>query len=128
MADTLDTYRTVTPFLVVPDADIEMKFLQAAFDAVIGMCERNPDNSVRHAEIRIGDTLIMIGQAREQWKALECSLYLWVPNVDAVYAKALECGATDLMAPADMPYGHRNGGVIDPAGIQWWIGSPLAQA
>ncbi|HJY08341.1 MAG TPA: hypothetical protein VJ323_18625, partial [Bryobacteraceae bacterium] len=63
MADTLATYRTVTPYLVAPDADAELKFLEAAFDAKQSMCERNADNSVMHAEVRIGDSLIMLGQA-----------------------------------------------------------------
>lgn len=126
MAATRDTYRTVTPYLVVDDADTEIKFLEAAFGAVTGVCERGPTGSVMHAELRIGDTLIMLGQASEQWRALNAALYLWVPNVDEVYAKALACGATSQMEPADMPYGHRNGGVVDGAGITWWIGSPVA--
>ena len=128
MPVALDTYRTVTPYLVVPDADVEIKFLETAFDAVTGVCERGPTGAVRHAEVRIGDTLIMIGQASDEWKALPCALYLWVPNVDAIYEKAQKCGATSVMAPADMPYGHRNGGVLDGAGITWWIGSPVAGA
>ncbi|WP_321470478.1 VOC family protein [uncultured Paludibaculum sp.] len=126
MADTLDTYHTVTPYLVVPDADAELKFLGAAFGATEVSCARNPDNSVMHAELKIGDSLIMMGQAGEQWKALAAALYVWVPNVDEVYARALAAGATSQNAPEDKPYGHRNAGVVDPCGITWWIGSPIA--
>ena len=72
MADTLTTYHTVTPYLVVPDADAELKFLKTAFGATQSMCQRNSDNTVMHAEIKIGDSLIMLGQAGEQWKALQC--------------------------------------------------------
>ena len=125
MADTLTTYRTVTPYLVVPDGDAELKFLQAAFAGTQTMCERNPDNSVLHAEIKIGDSMIMMGQAGAQWKALNAALYLWVENVDEVYAKALAAGATSQSAPEDKPYGHRNAGVVDSCGITWWIGSPV---
>jgi uncharacterized glyoxalase superfamily protein PhnB len=50
-------------------------------------------------------------------------LYLWVENVDEVYAKALAAGAASQSAPEDKPYGHRNAGVVDPCGITWWIGS-----
>jgi uncharacterized glyoxalase superfamily protein PhnB len=125
MADTLDTYRTVTPYLVVPDADGELRFLKAAFGATESMCERNPDNTVMHAEIRIGDSLIMLGQAGDQWKALNAALYLWVENVDEVYSRALAAGATSQSAPENKPYGHRNAGVVDPCGITWWIGSPV---
>ncbi len=125
MADTLTTYRTVTPYLVVPDADAELKFLEAAFGATESLCARNPDNTVMHAEIKVGDSLIMLGQAGDSWKALNAALYLWVDNVDEVYAKALAAGATSQSAPEDKPYGHRNAGVVDSCGITWWIGSPV---
>jgi len=125
MPDTLETYRTVTPYLVVNDADAELKFLTAAFGATEQSCQRSQNNSVVHAEIKIGDSLIMMGQASEQWKAKAASLYLWVPNVDELYEKALAAGATSESAPEDKPYGHRNAGVVDACGITWWIGSPV---
>jgi PhnB protein len=125
MPDTLETYRTVTPYLVVHDADAELKFLLAAFGATEQLCHRNEANHVMHAEIRIGDSLIMMGQAGEQWKARQASLYLWVPNVDEVYQKALAAGAASESAPEDKPYGHRIAGVVDSCGITWWIGSPV---
>ena len=125
MAGTLSTYRTVTPYLVVPDAGAELTFLKAAFGATESMCQRNPDNTVMHAEVRIGDSLIMLGQAGGQWKALNAALYLWVENVDEVYTQSLAAGATSQSAPEDKPYGHRNAGVVDRCGITWWIGSPV---
>jgi uncharacterized glyoxalase superfamily protein PhnB len=125
MADTLETYRTVTPYLVVPDADTELKFVTAAFGALESLCHRDGKNAVMHAEFKIGDTLMMLGQAGDQMKALSAALYLWVPSVDDVYAKALASGAKSLSAPEDKPYGHRNAGVLDSNGITWWIGSPV---
>ena len=79
-----------------------------------------------HAELNIGDSLVMIGQANAEWKALPAALYLWVPEVDATYARALAAGATSQSAPEDKPYGHRNAGVIDSNGITWWIAAPVA--
>ena len=122
---TTETYRTVTPYLVVPDGDREIGFLESAFGAQISVCERKPDQSLMHAEIRIGDSMVMVGQAGEQWKAQKASLYLWVENVDEVYAKALAAGAESISPPEDKPYGHRNAGVADPSGNTWWIGSPV---
>jgi uncharacterized glyoxalase superfamily protein PhnB len=118
-----DNYRTVTPYLVVPDADGGLAFLKAAFGATETFCQRSSDNRVAHAEVTIGDSLIMMGQAGDQFKALNAALYLWVENVDEVYAKALAAGASSLSAPEDKPYGHRNAGVIDGNAITWWIGS-----
>ncbi len=121
----MDAYRTVTPYLVVADADTELTFLKAAFGGTEMTCQRNADNSVMHAEIKIGDSLVMLGQAGDQWKALNAALYLWVDDVDATYATAIQSGATSQSAPEDKPYGHRNAGVVDRNGVTWWIGAPV---
>ena len=126
MADSKDTYRTVTPYLVVADAEAELAFLKAAFGGVETSCQRNSDNTVMHAEVRIGDSLVMLGQAGGPWKPLGGSLYLWIDDVDATYAQALRAGATSESEPEDKPYGHRNAGVVDRNGITWWIGAPVA--
>ncbi len=125
MTDAIDTYRTLTPYLVVADADEELRFLTAAFDATERSVDRNTNQAVMHAELTIGDSLLMLGQAGDTWKALSAALYVWVPDVDAAYARALAAGATSQSAPEDKPYGHRNAGVVDRNGITWWIGSPL---
>jgi PhnB protein len=125
MADTMTSYRTVTPYLVVSNADDELAFLKAAFGGTEVLCHRNADNSVMHAEIKIGDSLVMLGQAGGPWTPHRAGLYLWVEDVDATYGRALAAGATSESEPEDKPYGHRNAGVIDGNGITWWIGSPV---
>jgi PhnB protein len=125
MPDTLNTYRTLTPYLCVPDADVQMRFLKAAFGATETLCHRNADGKVMHAELTVGDSLVMVGQAGAEWQPLTAALYVWVPDVDATYARALEAGATSQSAPEDKPYGHRQAGVIDKNGITWWIASPI---
>jgi len=81
------------------------------------------DGSIGHAEVRIGDSVIMLSDARDQWKPLQSAVYLYVPDTDVVYRRALEAGATSVMEPADQFYGDRNAGVQDPAGNFWWIGT-----
>ena len=125
MAETTTTYRTVTPYLLVTDADAELKFLATAFGATEVSCQRNQDNTVMHAEVLIGDSLVMLGQAGGQWKPREAALYLWIDDVDASSAAALRAGATSESEPEDKPYGHRNAGVIDPNGVTWWIAAPV---
>jgi PhnB protein len=126
MADNMDTYRTLTPYLVVPDAEAEMRFLKNAFGATEASCQRNADQTVMHAELTVGNSLVMVGEAGGDWKPVSAAVYVWVPDVDATYARALEAGATSQSEPEDKPYGHRNAGVIDQNGITWWIGSPVA--
>src|SRR4029450_11112117 len=125
MVDVKNTYRTVTPYLVVPNANADLAFLKAAFGGDEVECHRNPDNTVMHAEIAIGDSLIMLGQAGGRSSPRPAALYLWVEDVDATYAKALAAGAESESAPEDKPYGHRNAGVIDQKGITWGIGAPV---
>ena len=125
MAEVTDTYRTVTPYLLVSDADAELTFLKAAFAAHEVNCQRNADGSVMHAEIAIGDSLVMLGQAGGKWAPRPAALYLWVKDVDATYATALAAGASSESEPEDKPYGHRNAGVLDRNGITWWIGAPV---
>jgi len=125
MADSKDTYRTVTPYLLVADADRQIAFLKKAFGATELSCQRNADNSVMHAEVRVGDSLVMLGQAGGQYTPRTGAFYLWVDDVDATYARALQAGATSESKPEDKPYGHRNAGVIDQSGLTWWIAAPV---
>jgi uncharacterized glyoxalase superfamily protein PhnB len=125
MTDVKDTYQTVTPYLVVPDADAELAFVKAAFGATEVECHRRPDGTVMHAEIVVGDSLVMLGQAGGQWPPRTAALYLWVKDVDATYERALAAGATSESEPEDKAYGHRNAGVVDQNGITWWIGAPV---
>jgi uncharacterized glyoxalase superfamily protein PhnB len=125
MPDTLNTYRTLTPYLCVPDADVEMRFLKAAFGATETSCQRDAEGRVMHAELTVGDSLVMVGQAGAEWKPLTAALYVWLPDVDAAYDRALKAGATSQSGPEDKPYGHRSAGVVDKNGITWWIASPI---
>ena len=123
-ADTSDRYRSVMPYLVVEDADAEIDFLKAAFGAADIAIHRRPEGSVMHAELQIGDAVVMLGQAGGQWHPRAASLYLWGQDVDATHARAVEAGGISRSAPADKPYGHRIAEIEDPNGVTWWIGSP----
>lgn len=122
---TTPTYHTVTPCLVVPDADRELRFLVEGLGGTEAECTRRADGTIMHAEIRLGDSLVMLGQHSDAYPARVNSLYLWVDDVDATYARALAHGAVSEATPEDKPYGHRNAGVTDPGGITWWIAAPV---
>lgn len=119
-------YHTVTPYLTVNNARNEIDFLKRAFDAKTSeVLSPDSDGSIRHAELKIGDSMIMLGQARDQWKARPTALYLYVPDCDGWYRRAMQAGAKSLMEPADQFYGDRNAGVEDPEGNYWWIGTHI---
>src|SRR4051794_30563563 len=115
-----DGYHSVTPYLTVPDAAGLIDFLRRAFGAQ-EVHRFTRDGAVSHAEVRIGDSVVMLGQAGGEWKAMPAALHLYVPDADAVYRRALQAGATSLREPADQFYGDRMAGVRDPAGNYWWI-------
>jgi PhnB protein len=116
-----DGYHSVTPYLAVEGADKLLEFVTRAFDAVGRECMRRPDGTIHHAEVKIGDSIVMLGEASGQWKPRPSTLYLYVDDTDATYRRAIEAGASSLMEPADQFYGDRNAGVQDPTGNFWWI-------
>jgi len=117
-------YHTVTPYLIVNGAEKVIRFITEAFGAKpIFEPMMRPDGKIMHAEFKIGDSVVMISDASEHAKATSTMLYLYVPNVDTIYQKALKAGATSLTEPTNQFYGDRSGGVTDPAGNHWHIGT-----
>lgn len=120
-------HHTVTPYLIIENAPALIEFAERAFGAVLLRRWAGPDGAIRHAEIRIGDSRIMLGEANENWPPIPAMLHLYVEDVDAVYRRALAAGAASIMEPADMPYGDRSGGVRDVCGIQWWLATRVEE-
>jgi uncharacterized glyoxalase superfamily protein PhnB len=116
-------FHTVTPYLVVDGAAPLIDFLKQGFGAEETHRSKRPDGTIMHAQVRIGDSMVMLADATKEHPAAPCSLYLYVKDVDALYARAMKAGATSIMKPENMFYGDRNGGVMGPGGVQWWIGT-----
>ena len=110
-------FHTATPYLAVPDATKLIDFMKQVFGAEETLRMPNADGSVGHAELKIGDSVIMTGDAGE----LRPMLYLYVEDVDATYRTALEAGAKSLREPVDQFYGDRSAQVRDPLGNVWFI-------
>ncbi len=116
-----DGFHTVTPHLTVQGALKLVEFLKQAFDAKELFRMAHPDGTLMHAEVKIGDSIVMMGEAKGRCQPMPCSLYVYVNDADAVYKRALQAGATSTMEPADQFYGDRTAGVKDPSGNQWMI-------
>ncbi len=114
-------FRSLTPYLVIEGPDRLVQFLKDAFDAEELSTDRREDGSIMHAELRVGDSMLELGQANEQWKSMPASLHLYVPDADATYQRALAAGGVSLMEPADATYGDRTSGIIDPSGNHWFL-------
>ena len=115
-------YHTLTPYLVVRGADKTIEFLKKAFGAEVPFEPMmRPDGKIMHADLKIGDSHVMISEASEQHPAMPCMVHVYVPNVDAVYQRAVAAGGMSSMEPADQFYGDRGSGVKDPSGNYWYI-------
>jgi uncharacterized glyoxalase superfamily protein PhnB len=118
-------YHTVTPYLVVQGAAQLIDFLKQAFAAEEIQRMTRPDGSIGHAEVRIGDSRVMLGEAGGEFKPMPAMLHLYMEDADAVYQRALLAGATSLREPVDEFYGDRMAGVKDQFGNQWWIATHI---
>ena len=116
-----DGYHSITPYLSVPGVAKLLDFLKQAFEAQELHRMPRPDGTIMHAAVRIGDSLVMMGEPMGSAPPMFGTLYLYVHDVDAVYKRALQAGATSTSEPADQFYGDRSAGIKDPLGNQWWI-------
>ncbi len=115
-------YHTVTPLLSVRGAARLIDFLKKAFGATEIYRFPSPDGTVMHAELKIGDSVLMLGEAADQQHPpMPVALYLYVDDADATYRKALDAGGESIGAPDDMFWGDRVATVKDFAGNKWWI-------
>lgn len=122
-------YHTVTPYLVIKDAAKALEFYKEAFGATEQVRMPTPDGKVMHAEIRIGDSQLMLCDECPDWNALSpltlggtaVSIMLYVEDVDTVVNRAVAGGAKVLMPVADQFWGDRMGSVVDPFGHKWSV-------
>jgi len=118
-------YCSVSPYLIVGNVKALLAFLTATFDAQVLVRMAQPDGTVKHAEVRIDDSVVMMGERPDGRAAMPCSTHVYVPDVDITYRAALAAGATSVAEPKDQPYGDRSAGVKDSEGNIWWLGTKL---
>jgi PhnB protein len=114
---------TLTPTLHVKGTDRLIDFIKRAFGAEELDRTLSPDGEVLHAQLKLGDSVLELGEARGFVQPMPCLIHYYVEDVDRVYASALAAGATSLGAPSNRPYGDRAAEVADPFGNHWFIAS-----
>lgn len=123
-------YHTVSPFMIVDDASKVLAFLKVTFGAETkgltwGDEREDGTRYIMNVEVRVGTSMVMLADARENVPPQPTMLYVYVEDVDDVHAKAIAAGGQEIMPPTDMFYGDRHGGIMDPAGNTWWIASHI---
>ena len=129
-----DGYHTLTPYLIIQGASDAIDFYKAAFGATEVVRHELEGRGIVHAEIRVGDSPIMLADEAPAMNAKSpksfggspVSLMLYVEDVDASFAQAVEAGAKVIRPVRDEDHGDRMGGVEDPFGYSWWLASRIA--
>jgi PhnB protein len=122
-------YHSITPYMCIKGAAKAIDFYKRAFSATERMRITQPDGRVGHAELQIGDSVIMLSdefremgvRSPETMGGSPISVHLYVEDADATFAQAVAAGATVKRPIADQFYGDRLGGILDPFGYTWWI-------
>jgi PhnB protein len=134
MRKTPDGYNSVQPYLICTDSKQMIAFLAKAFGATERLLMKDDKGRVAHAEVQIGNAVVMMADEHpaigayspKHYGGSPVSLMIYVHDCDTSYQSALAAGATSEREPADQPYGDRMAGVVDPFGYKWWIGHSLA--
>ena len=120
--------RAVTPFLHPHSAPTLIDFMERALGGEEQSRYQSPDGVIRHATVKIGDSMIEMGEAHGPWQPMPTTFFLYVDDVDAWYERAVAAGAISRSAPANQPYGDRVGGVSDPFDNLWYLATRISDS
>jgi PhnB protein len=118
-------YSTVSPYLIVDGASRTIAFLTQVFGAVELRKFPDANGKLLHAEVRIGDSVVMLADGGEGWPPVPSYVHIYVPDVDATYQLALKAGATSVQEPVKKQDEDKRGGFKDPGGMTWWIATKV---
>lgn len=119
-------YNAASPYLIVDGARGTMQFLARVFDGTeLRVIPADDGTTLAHAEIRIGDSVVMLADRQPEWPAAPAHVHVYVADVDAAYRRALDAGATSVQEPMQKDDPDRRAGVRDAGGTTWWIATPV---
>ena len=117
-------YTTVTPYIMVENAPATLEFIQNGLGGKVTQKFVTDEGEIRNMEIQIGTGKVMLAEARGM-DPMPAFIYLYVEDVNAVYAKCMEAGGISMVEPHDAFYGDRNAGVSDSTGNVWWLATRI---
>ncbi len=118
----------LAPYLVAKDARGLIRFIEQAIGGKLSFEMSGPDGRLAHAEVRVADGVLMIGERPTDRDSFPAMLHIYVPNTDVSYHRAIEAGASSVREPGESGDGLRRGGVRDSWGNEWWFSSPVKSA
>ena len=124
----LDRYQAVVPYLIVTGAGAFIDFVKKAFGGTERMRSQGANGAIMHAEVQIGDSVIMLADALDETHIRTAMLHLYVADVDAEYARVLRAGGESIRTPADQAYGDRTAATKDRWGNEWWLATHIVSS
>lgn len=118
-------YTTVSPYIITGDAPATMEFIKTVFGAAQLRLFKAENDRVAHAEFRIGNSVVMLGQPMAGGRAADAHIHVYVPDVDKTYSAALAHGAKSVQVPTKGHDEDKRGGVMDVCGTTWWISTKV---
>jgi PhnB protein len=119
-------YHSVNPYFVVENVESFIEFLTAVFQgSEYGARQLRADGRIEHADVTIGDSIVMISEASEQYPPRPAVTFAYVDDVDVTYARALTQRSRSILIPTDQPWGDRVAGILDPFDNRWWIATAV---
>lgn len=120
-----DGYNSASPYLLVDGAQATIDFLVAVFDAKQLRMIPGGDGKLKHGEVRIDDTVLMLADAIEGWPPVPSYVHIYVADVNATYTRALKAGATPIQEPVRKDDADKRGGFRDAGGTTWWVAQQI---
>jgi PhnB protein len=120
-----ERYTSVAPYLIVDGAMRTIEFLVDVFGAERLRIFTAPDGRLKHGEVRIDDTVVMIADSIEGWPPIASNVHVYVADVDAVHRRAIAAGATSVQEPMQKEDDDRRGGFRDAGGTTWWVATQV---
>ena len=117
-------YTSVAPYLIVNGAQDTIDFLVTVFGAVPLRIHRG-DDRIRHGEVRIDDTVVMLTDPVDGWPAVASNVHVYVKDVDATFKRAIAHGATSVQEPVKKDDADKRGGFRDNGGTTWWVAQQM---
>jgi len=112
-------HNSLSPYLIVDDAQATLAFVEAVFDAKPELVHRGEDGSIAHAEIRIDDTILMVGQFKDSGSVAH--IHVYVPDVTHSFELARKAGGKAVQEPIQKDDADLRGGIVDASGTTWWL-------
>ena len=115
----------ITPYFTLSEPELFIFFCSVVFKSTILKCDKDSSKKIKHARLKIGNSIVMINQENKKYKSNQSQMHIEVKNIDLCYKLALDNGAINIMTPNIRDHGSKMAGIIDPCNNIWWLSEAI---